>query len=84
MKLLNEILSELGADTRKSLTVVPDFGGYFQNVKGISEFTPVRIVLELNRGTVTVEGENLKVGEYFQGDVFIKGRIGVVKIEGAQ
>ena len=84
MKLLQQILSELGADTRKSMTVVPDFGGYFQGVKGIAQFTPTMIVLELNKGSITLEGEGLKVGEYFEGDIFIKGRIGVVKIEGVE
>ena len=84
MKLLQQILSELGADTRKSMTVVPGFGGYFQNIKGVAEFSASRVVMEIQKGSITVEGENLKVGEYFEGDVILKGKIEVVKIEGAQ
>ena len=45
MKLLEQILSELGADTLKSFSVVPDFGGYFRSVKGVSEYSPEKIVL---------------------------------------
>ena len=84
MKLLQQILTELGADTHKSLTVIPHFGGYFQNVKGVYEYSPTRIVLEIPKGSVTIEGKELKVGEYFEGDIFIKGRIEVVKIEGSE
>ena len=84
MKLLQQILNELGADTLKSLTVIPDFGGYFRDVKGINEFSPTRIVLQIPKRRVIIEGEGLKVGEYFEGDIFIKGAIEVVKIEGAK
>ncbi len=82
MKLLEQILGELGADTLKSFTVVPDFGGYFRSVKSVNEFSESRIVLVQKRRTVTVEGENLEVGSYFEEDVFIKGRIKEVKIDG--
>lgn len=84
MKLLQQILNELGADTLKSITVIPDFGGYFQSVKGVFEFSPTRIVLQISKKRVTVEGEGLKVGEYFEGDILIKGKIEGVKIEGSE
>ena len=84
MKLLNQILNELGADTMKSLAVVPGFGGYFQGVKGVAEFSATRIELEISKGRIILEGEGFKVGEYFEGDIFIKGKIGVIKIEGAE
>ncbi len=82
MKLLEQILGELGADTLKSFTVVPDFGGYFRSVKSVNEFSESRIVLVQKRRMVTVEGENLEVGSYFEEDVFIKGKIKEVKIDG--
>ena len=37
MKLLEQILSEMGADTLKSFTVIPRFGGYFRSVKSIND-----------------------------------------------
>lgn len=81
MKLLEQILGELGADTLKSFTVVPDFGGYFRSVKSVSEFSAQKVVLVQKRRTVTVEGENLEVGSYFEEDAFIKGNIKVIKID---
>ena len=38
MKLLEQILSELGADSLKSFSIVPDFGGYFRSIKGVAEY----------------------------------------------
>lgn len=81
MKLLEQILSELGGDTLKSFTVVPDFGGYFRSVKTVSDFSAEKIVLVQRRAVITVEGENLEIGSYFEQDVLIKGAIRTVKIE---
>ena len=81
MKLLEQILSELGADTLKSFTVVPKFGGYFRSIKTIAEYTSEKIILLQKKLTVTVEGEGLEVGEYFEQDVFIKGSIKSVNVE---
>ncbi len=81
MKLLEQILSELGADTLKSFSVVPDFGGYFRSIKGVSEYSSVKVVLSLKKNRITVEGENLTLGKYFEEDLLIKGKITGVKID---
>lgn len=81
MKLLEQILGELGADTIKTFTVVPQFGGYFRSVKSVLEYSEQRVVLSLKRQTITLEGEKLEVGKYFEQDIFIKGDIKVIKIE---
>lgn len=81
MKLLEQILSELGADTLKSFSVVPSFGGYFRSVRAVSEYTPSRIVLTLKKNVLTVEGENLALDRYFEQDLFIKGSITGVRID---
>lgn len=81
MKLLEQILSEMGADTLKSFTVIPRFGGYFRSVKSINEFGENKIVLVLRKEVVTVTGEKLEVGKYFEEDIFIKGEIKEVKID---
>ncbi len=81
MNLLEQILSELGADTLKSFTVVPGFGGYFRSVKTVAEFSPQRVVLLLRRGAVTLEGEGLEVAKYFEGDALIRGEVKEIKIE---
>lgn len=81
MKLLEQILGELGADTLKSFTVVPSFGGYFRSIKGVSEYSDEKVVLNGKKFTLTLEGEKLEVGSYFQEDIFIKGDIKVIKID---
>lgn len=81
MKLLEQILSELGADTLKSFSVVPGFGGYFRSIKGVAEYTPERIVLALKKNKITVEGENLTLARYFEEDLLIRGGISGVKID---
>ena len=81
MKLLEQILGELGADTLKAFTVVPDFGGYFRSVKSVAEYSEEKIVLLARRRVITIEGKKLEVGKYFEQDIFIKGEIESVKIE---
>lgn len=81
MKLLEQILSELGADTLKSFSVIPSFGGYFRSVKGVAEYTPEKVVLALKKNTITVSGANLTLAKYFEEDLLIKGDISEVKID---
>ena len=81
MKLLEQILSELGADTLKSFSVVPSFGGYFRSVKGVLEYAPEKVLLKLKKNVITVEGENLLLAKYFEEDLLIRGNITGVKID---
>ena len=81
MKLLEQIIGELGGDTLKSFTVVPSFGGYFRSIKSIAEYSDVKIVLLQKKSVITVEGSGREGGKYFEEDVFIKGSITGVAIE---
>lgn len=81
MKLIEQILGELGCDSLKSITLVPGSGCYLKSVKAVSDFSAVRIVLTVGKNTVTVEGTDLRLGEYFQGDLFIKGDVRGIKID---
>ncbi|MGN0814412.1 MAG: YabP/YqfC family sporulation protein [Candidatus Coproplasma sp.] len=81
MKLLQQILSEAGADDARAFTIVPDFGGYFKCVKCIVEYSPEKITLNVGRSRVCLEGKCLCVGKYFQGDLFVSGSISGVRIE---
>ena len=81
MKLLEQILSELGADTLKSFSIIPDFGGYFRSVKGVVEYSSEKIVLALKKNRITVTGENLTLGKYFEEDLLIKGKLKGVQID---
>lgn len=81
MKLLEQILNELGGDTLKAFTVVPKFGGYFRCVKSVAEYSSEKIILVLHKTAVTLEGEKLEISRYFEQDIFIKGDIKAVKID---
>ena len=81
MKLLEQILSELGADTLKSFSIIPDFGGYFRSVKGVAEYSSGKVVLALKKNRITVVGENLTLGKYFEEDLLINGKITGVEID---
>ena len=74
-------MEELGADTLKCFSVVPSFGGYFRSVKGVAEYTPEKIVLTLRKNRITLVGENLTLGKYFEEDLFIRGNITGVTID---
>ena len=76
MKLLEQIMEELGGDTLKSFSVVPSFGGYFRSIKSIAEYTSEKIIL-LQKKTLI----KLEVGKYFEEDIFIKGNIKVITVD---
>lgn len=82
MKLLDQIIKEMGGDTLKSFTVVPCFGGYFRSIRSISEYSPQKIVLRLKKFCIILTGEDMQIGKYFQEDIFIKGNIKGIQIDG--
>ncbi len=83
MEFLREIAGALGADAagtfRIQYTVVDGKGGYFQNVRRLTEFSRERVVLRGREGCVRVEGRDLSLGKYFAGDLVIAGDI--VRVE---
>lgn len=83
MRLFSEIVKALSAEvgTGVQYTVLDGQGGYFQNVKRISEFSPERIVLRGKKGAVKVEGKNLFLKKYYAGDVAVGGEIERVERE---
>lgn len=81
MKLIEQILNQLGADGLNAITLVPCSCCYLKNIKTITDFSTQRISMKTGKKNVVVEGENLQVGEYFEGDLIIKGDVRAVKIE---
>lgn len=74
-------MGELGADTLKSFIIVPSFGGYFRSIKSVKEYSPEKIVLSQKRRDLTIQGEKLEVGKYFEEDILIKGDIKVISVD---
>ena len=78
MGLLSEIKKNFSAEGSAfsvQYTVVDGGGGYFQNVKRLLEFSPETVVLKGGKGSLRIEGENLSLGKYFQGDLIVHGMI---------
>ena len=49
--------------------------GYFEGVKGLSEFTDTVLGVYTRQGEVLVEGEGLQVKKYADGDLYVGGKI---------
>lgn len=81
MKLVEQILGELGVDTLKSITLVPGVCCYMKSVKTVLSFSPQTIVLAVGKKSVTIEGDDMEVGKYFEGDILINGNVRSVRIE---
>lgn len=71
----------MGADTLRSFTVVPGFGGYFRSVTGVAEFTSQSVRLSLRKSALVIGGEGLEVAKYFEQDVLIRGDIKEIRFE---
>lgn len=81
MKLLEQILNEMGADTLKSITLVPGTCCYLRSVKSVVDFSAERIVLAVGKKRVMLEGTDMLLGEFFEGDLLVNGDIKGIKID---
>ena len=80
MRLFDEIFKN---DTLASLSrcmLIVGGGGYFEGVKTVGDFTPERIVLYFPNEMVEIEGENLSIGKYCDGDLALDGEIYAVQV----
>ena len=81
MKLLQQILTEAGADVGGAITLIPSFGGYFKGVKRVEEYSEDKIILIASKKRWCVLGENLSIDKYFEQDLLVRGDIKVVSYE---
>lgn len=73
---------ELGEAFKAERCLIFPFGeGYFEGVKGLGDFSPTAVVLRFSDYTVTVEGEDLSIGKYLDGDLYLCGKIRSLKAE---
>ena len=80
MRLYDEIFKSAEGVALSRFTIVPRGGGYFEGVKAGGDFSPERIVLYFPRESVEVEGEELSIGKYCDGDLRLSGRILSVRL----
>ena len=75
MRLYDEWLKGLDGVTAARCNIVPRGCGYFEGVKAVGDFSDERIVLYFPRESVEIIGENLSIGKYYEGDLYLTGRI---------
>ena len=84
MRLNGELFKGVDGFADARYTVVVAGGGYFQGVKAVGDFSPHTIVLFFARGSVEVQGEELIIKKYIDGDLELGGRILSVTTELAE
>ncbi len=75
MRFYEEIFKNADGAAFARCTVVPNGGGYFEGVKAVGDFSSERIVVCFPRATVEVEGLELSIKKYYDGDLHISGKI---------
>lgn len=84
MRLYDEIFKNADGAALSRCIIVPSGGGYFEGVKAVGDFSSERIVVCFPKDEVTVEGENLSIKKYCDGDLQLSGRIYSLSVEKAE
>ena len=79
MRLYEEVFKNADNAFEKCI-IVPGGGGYFEGVKSVADFSCEKILLCFARRLVEVEGQELVVKKYCDGDLQLSGRILGVKV----
>lgn len=79
MKLVEQLIAEAGGDPLSAVTIVPGVCAHVKSVKDVALISPQRIVLSRRKQQISVEGEDLKLDGYCDGDALISG--GVKRVE---
>lgn len=75
MRLYDEIFKSPSGMALTRCLLIPSGGGYFEGVKAVGDFSPERIVLYFPRESAEIEGENLTIKKYCDGDLELGGKI---------
>lgn len=84
MRLYDEIFKNADGGAFSRCVVVPNGGGYFEGVKAVGDFSPERIVVCFPRESVEIEGENLTIKKYCDGDLRLSGSIRSLRVLGGE
>ena len=80
MRLYEEIFKNADGGALSKCVIVPCGGGYFEGVKSVTDFTDDRVTLRFPHNTVEVDGENLCIKKYCDGDLQLSGRITALRV----
>ena len=81
MRLYDEIFKNTEGFPFARCTFVPGGGGYFEGVKSVGDFSPERVVIYFPRCVLSVEGKELEIKKYYDGDLQLSGQIFTLSIE---
>lgn len=79
MRFIDELWKREGNDFAARCTVVVGGGGYFEGVKAVGEFSADKVVLYFSGETLEVEGKNLFIQKYLDGDLQLGGKIALLR-----
>ncbi len=80
MRLYDEIFKDPNDGACPRCIVVPGGGGYFEGVRSVGDFSPEKIVVYFPRQAVEIEGTELTIKKYYDGDLQIGGRVTSVRV----
>ncbi|MBR1974402.1 MAG: YabP/YqfC family sporulation protein [Clostridia bacterium] len=80
MRLYDEVFKNADGGAFSRCIVVPRGGGYFEGVKSVGDFSAERIVVCFPRETVEVEGRDLTIKKYCDGDLQLSGQIHSIRV----
>lgn len=75
MRLYDEIFRDVDGVAGARCLFLPGGGGYFEAVKSLEDFSSQEVLIVFQSCRVLVEGINLSVKKYCDGDLQLSGRI---------
>lgn len=63
------------------ISVVGDLQLLVQNHRGVVEYAPERVVIDMQRGRLVVRGEELTIGAVDAEEITITGRLAAIEME---
>ena len=80
MRLYDEIFKSADGLAFRKYTVVVGGGGYFEGVKSVGDFSSERIVLFYPKHSLQVDGRDLVIKKYCDGDLELTGVVHTVTL----
>ncbi|MBR2646342.1 MAG: YabP/YqfC family sporulation protein [Clostridia bacterium] len=75
MRLYEEIFKSADGVAFARYVVVLNGGGYFEGVKAVDDFSTRRIKVCFQKEELVIEGEDLSIKKYCEGDLQLAGKI---------
>jgi hypothetical protein len=80
MRLYDEIFKSADGLAFRKYTVVVGGGGYFEGVKSVGDFSTERIILFYPKCSLQIDGKDLMIKKYCDGDLELSGVVHTVTL----